>query len=205
MDRKNLRIVTFVVCIALVLCACQNNASEYQQAQQNVLIESELVSADTGVDLSTPDKVYEYADVVLIGTVSTVSISSYRSDRVFPYSKATVSCEQVFKGDDVSSLTFSFAGGYVPITQYMQKNKLAQKNLPQPFTDKQLKSGYAHIRSTQRPEFQEGQKYVIFLSKESNGEFTTLGSDYSVLEVKNGSILDFEGKTYGSVASPSFT
>lgn len=170
-----------------------------------MIIESELVSADTGVDLSAPDKVYEHADVVLIGTISTVSISSYRSDRVFPYSTATVSCEQVLKGDDVNLLTFSFAGGYVPIAQYMQKNKLAQKNLPQPFTENQLKTGCVHVWSTQRPEFQEGQKYVIFLSEESKGEFTTLGSDYSVLKVKNSSILDFENKTYGSTSAPSFS
>lgn len=204
MNQKKIKFSVVVLCILLILCGCQRSSSDYQTAQQNVLFEEEILPADTGVDLSSVDKVYEYADVVVVGTVDTVSLSQYRSDRSFPYSSVTFTCEQVLKGVAVNPLTFSFAGGYVPASQYLQKNKSMKKNLKQSLSEDALKTGYAHVKVTKRPELKENKKYVIFLSKGSDGELTTLGSDYSVLQVKGKSVSDFESKTYGSTDALQF-
>ena len=169
---------------------------EYTNAQKNVIIEGEVVSADTGLDLSTLDKVYNYADVVVVGTVSSVGISQYRSDRFLPYTVTKISCEQVLKGKADKEATFSFAGGYVPAAQYLKKQaeRSKGKNDTSTFSDDQIKNGYARIKINDSPELQIGKQYVVFLSREENGELTAIGSNYSVLLVENGKYKDYEGK-----------
>lgn len=194
------RTCLFLICSSMLLfCGCQTSISEHMKAQENIVIET-TIDGDTGVDLSSVEKVFAYADVVVVGTIESVSLASYRDGRFLPYSDIVLSCEQTLKGIPVDSMSFSSAGRLVPANKFLEKDPTAKKKDAEiALTSKQIKNGFANVKVTKRPQFAEGKQYVVFLSKSDDGKLTTLGTDYSVLSMSSNTITDFEGKTYTSI------
>ncbi|RPF47478.1 hypothetical protein EDD70_0264 [Hydrogenoanaerobacterium saccharovorans] len=88
---------------------------DYTNAKANVIMETEVAIGDTAVDLSSVDlssveKVFDYADLVIVGEIQSIGVSQYRDDRVLPYSLTEVVCETVLKGEADGIVQFSFAG-----------------------------------------------------------------------------------------------
>ncbi len=169
---------------------------DYTNAKANVIMETEVAIGDTAVDLSSVEKVFDYADLVIVGEIQSIGVSQYRDDRVLPYSLTEVVCETVLKGEADGIVQFSFAGGYVPALKYFEQQTKTAKNSKKTFSDEEIQNGFVHMKYTKRLELEIGKKYVLFLSCEENGERTAVGSDYSFLSVDNNAYKDFSGKQY---------
>lgn len=199
MSKKMYNFFAIALCATIALSGCQIQTSEHTQAWDNIVSESTIMG-DSGVDMSSVDKTYANADIVIVGKASTVSFADYTLSSTLPYSTIDFTCEETLKGTPTESITFSSGGGLVPAKKFFENDPTSKKiGGPKELSQKQIENGFVNVKVTKRPQFKEGSRYVVFLSQSEDGKLYTLGSNYSVLSKDDNGITDFEGKSYASI------
>lgn len=94
---------TKLLCVGLLSLACSLSACSTQSINESVtadnVIGTVVIHGNQVYDYSSVQTTLDNAAVVVKGTVSNLTPSKFRSDRIFPYGTAEINVQQTFKGD----------------------------------------------------------------------------------------------------------
>lgn len=161
---------------------------------EDLIYASSFILPDTNIDLSDLDAIYEYADLVIVGTVTEKKDGVMLEGFNYASLPGTIEVEKVIKGNysDIE-LNFFVKGGYCTILEYINAlvdtqpekiNRLGFNELS--LEDKESK--YLLFNYQFGKDFEINKRYVIMLEK-LNDRFLVI-SKYGFLEIEENTNIE---------------
>lgn len=191
---------------SLMMTAPDQGTAEYEAAARNtVLVVPALGAESTGQAAGDASQAFAQAELVACGTLSSAQVSHYSEDsppHSLPWGEAVLTDVACLKGEAADgTITFTYAGGYVPATEYYEQAAKASANAE---TVKEgLEGKYVKLLlGSSQPELVLGRQYVVMLTRDEAGLWQAAPVRWSILDVVDGVITGPEGEAYGTPEAP---
>lgn len=152
------------------------------------------IQPGTEIDLSSTTEIYEYSDLVIVGTIKEKHGGKMLEEFEYAGLFGTMKVEKVIKGNlSGTEVDFFTNGGYCTVKEYINvisktgKEKLERMGFDK-LSDEVKNNNYLIFNYKYGKNFEEGNRYVLMLKK-VNDKYICL-SNYGFLDIDSNTSID---------------
>ncbi|MBR1884102.1 MAG: hypothetical protein IJ809_04075 [Clostridia bacterium] len=189
-------IVASLALVSAVTFAGVSNASVNEEniSEDNIYATIAFGDGDTIIDMEDTGELYDYADLVVIGTVTEKYDATMSELSPFPYTPSQLKVDKVIKGEvNDDAINFYVAGGSVSVKDFIYGNpnltERAEKMGLTSLSESEQERKYIQYISNHKKEYDVGQQYIIALKSCSDSGYTVIADD-GFLELEDASVIN---------------
>lgn len=154
-----------------------------------------FVDADEKIAVGDTEAVYDFSNLVVIGTIIEKDKGTASEISAFPYTPAKLKIDKVIKGNlDDDTINIIVPGGTCTVADFI---KASEKNFPEriikmgldKLSDKEKQEEYIQYNYKYSKNFEAGKQYVIMLNKNKDNSYSAMSNaGFLDLNVSNSSL-----------------
>lgn len=159
----------------------EKNAINSEISEEDIYATITFECGDAVIDMDDISEVYDFADLVVVGTITERSDATMSSISALPYTPGKIEINKVLKGESVDDeVTFIMPGGTCTVEQFINGNKnlseRSEKMGLNKLTKSEKQNKYIKYVYDRFIDFEVGKEYVIMLKKSSGKDFSVISN-----------------------------